>query len=497
MARRLGRLEQENENYWQEQRRIQAAVNGRRLFLKGSTIAALGGAAAVSQLLAACSSSNNNKSSSSNTAGTRPSGASGSPSAGGAGAATGGSPAAANGNKYSPYPLVDKYNWQRLDWSGKPTTGGEIVHGGAGAANWDLMKTTTLTPAPPYYNGLYYFLLNHAVDDASLNGQVFAPDLATNTEHTPDFQTWTFKLPPNVFFHDIAPVNGRQMTADDVVFSFERYIDTSAWAQPLGFIDKITAPDATTVRMDLKFPYFPVPNVLGMPYYLIFAKEHFSGNQDTWNQQPIGTGPFKVTNYKFREIVEAVRHQKYHGKDKNGVQLPYVDKLTGRYYADINAAQSALIAGQIDLIGDASSWHTDGLNQITGQLKDAYYTVSPHWATYQTWYLWQWDNPLFKDSRVRRALSMALDRKAIVDQALGGAGTAPTPIPFDQMGMTQAPYYDYMPAGAQYNPTEAKRLMAEAGHADGFKTKIVLPSQIPTPPEVFAMQKAWKDILKV
>lgn len=135
--------------------------------------------------------------------------------------------------------------------------------------------------------------------------------------------------------------------------------------------------------------------------------------------------------------------------------------------------------------------------QITSTLKDANYTVSPHWATYQTWYLWQWNNPLFKDSRVRRALSMALDRKAIVDLALGGAGTAPTPIPFDQMGMTQAPFYDYMPAGAQFNPTQAKSLMAEAGYPNGFKTKIVLPSQITTPPEVLAIQKAWGEILKV
>lgn len=499
MARRLSRLEQENAYYWQEQRRIQREVNKRRLFLKGGTLAALGGTAALSELLAACSGGANHSSSKTSNsgaaAGTRAAATSGSPAAGGSGAPAG--TAAAKSGQFSPYPLVDKYNWQRLNWSGTPTKGGEIRHGGASAANWDHMKTTTLTPAPPYFNGLYYFLLNHSVDNADLNGQVFAPDLAQTTDHTPDFQTWTFKIPENVFFHDIAPVSGRQMTADDVVYSFQRYIDTSAWAQPLAFIDKISAPDKTTVRMDLKFPYFPVPNVLGMPYYLIFAKEHFEGNQDTWNQQPIGTGPFMVTNYKFREVVEAVRHPKYHQKDKAGVQLPYADKLTGRYYPDINAAQAALIAGQLDVMGDASSWHTDGLNQITSTLKDANYTVSPHWATYQTWYLWQWNNPLFKDVRVRKALSMALDRKAIVDQALGGAGTAPTPIPFDQMGMPQAPYYDYMPAGAQFNATEAKRLLAEAGYANGFKTKIVLPSQITTPPEVFAIQKAWKDVLKV
>jgi peptide/nickel transport system substrate-binding protein len=498
MANRPSELAQEYAQHLEQQRNINAEVNKRRLFLKGSTLAMLGGGAALSEFLAACSSSSNNNSSKNSAApaGTKAGGVSGSPLAGSASTAGIGTPVAKSG-ALSPYPLVDKYNWQRLDWGGKPTRGGEIIHGGAGTANWDLMKTTTLTPAPPYYNGLYYFLLDHAVDNASLNGQVFAPDLAIDTQHTPDFQTWTFKIPGNVFFHNIAPVNGRQMTADDIVYSYQRYIDASAWAQPLAFIDKITAPDPTTVRMDLKFPYFPVPNVVGMPYYLIFAKEHFEGNQDTWNQQPIGTGPFQVNSFTFRQVTEAVRHPKYHQKDSNGVQLPYADKLTGRYYADINASQAAFVAGQLDVMGDASSLHADGLNQLTGQLKDANYVVSPHWATYQTWYLWQWNNPLFKDARVRRALSMALDRKAIVDQALGGAGTAPTPIPFDQMGMSQAPYYDYMPAGAQYNPTMAKSLLAEAGYANGFKTKIVLPSQITTPPEVLAMQKAWADVLKV
>ena len=454
----------------------------RRLVLKGGALATVGGVAALNAFLAACGGRGKSETSGGGTL-------SGQGQL--AGQATPG--AGAQSGSFSPYELVDKYNWRRLKWGGTPMRGGEIVHGGANANNWDLMKATTLTPAPPYYNGLYYFRLDEGSD---LDGQTFGPDLAERTENTPDFQTWTFKIPANVYFHDIPPVNGRQMTAEDVVYSYQRYMDTSVWSTPLQFIDKISAPDKQTVRLDLKFPYFPVPNIVGMPYYLIFAKEHFEGNQERWNQQPIGTGPFMVTNFKFREVVDAVRHPKYHQKDKNGVQLPYADKLTGRYYADINARIAALRAGQLDTIPDGISF-LDVFNEVVKSLPEAYFVVSPHWATYQTWIMYQWNNPIFKDPRVRKALSMAIDRKAIVAQTIGGAGTAPTPIPYDQMGMKAAPWWDYLPPTAQYNPQEAKQLLTAAGHPNGFKTKFLTSSATSPAPEVLAVQKAWRDVLNV
>jgi peptide/nickel transport system substrate-binding protein len=454
----------------------------RRAVLKGGTVATLGGATLLSQFLAACGGR-----------GERKTGDSSAPLSGqaqlGAGTQTGQAQAA----ETSPYELVEEYHWRKLKWGGTPTRGGEIIHGGASNANWDLMKATTLTPAPPYYNGLYYFRLDQGSD---LNGQTFAPDLAEKTENTPDYQTWIFKLPANVYFHDLPPVNGRLMSAEDVVFSYQRYMDTSVWSTPLGFIDKISAPDKQTVRIDTKFPYFPVPNIVGMPYYLIFAREHFEGNQERWNQQPIGTGPFMVTNFKFREVVEAVRHPKYHQKDSNGIQLPYADKFTGRYYSDINASIAALRAGERDTIPDGISY-LDVFNEVKKSLPDSYFVVSPHWATYQTWIMFQWNNPLFKDPRVRRALSMAIDRKAIVAQTVGGAATAPTPIPYDQMGMKTAPWWDYLPPTAQHNPQEAKQLMSAAGHANGFKTKFLTSSASNPAPEVLAVQKAWRDLLNV
>jgi peptide/nickel transport system substrate-binding protein len=453
---------------------------GRRLNRRGAVT--LGGSVALSAFLAACRGGKSNS-------GGGEAQVSGQAQLGGQATAAAGQAA----TEESPYELVAKYNWRKLKWGGTPMRGGEIVHGGANANNWDLMKATTLTPAPPYYNGLYYFRLDEGSD---LDGQTFAPDLAEKTENTPDYQTWTFKIPQNVYFHDIEPVKGRQLTADDVVFSYQRYMDTSVWSTPLQFIDKISAPDKFTVRIDTKFPYFPVPNIVGLPYYLIFAREHFEGSQERWSQQPIGSGPFMVTNFKFREVVESVRHPKYHQKDKNGIQLPYADKLTGRYYTDINARIAALRAGQLDTIPDGLSF-LDVFNEVTKSLPDSQFVVSPHWATYQTWIMFQWNNPIFKDPRVRKALSMAIDRKAIVAQTIGGAGTAPTPIPYNQMGMKNAPWWDYLPPTAQYNPQEAKQLLAAAGHPNGFKTKFITSSATAPAPEVLATQKAWRELLNV
>jgi ABC-type transport system substrate-binding protein len=111
--------------------------------------------------------------------------------------------------------------------------------------------------------------------------------------------------------------------------------------------------------------------------------------------------------------------------------------------------------------------------------------------------MFQWNNPIFKDARVRRALSMAIDRKAIVAQTIGGAGTAPTPIPYDQMGMKVAPWWDYMPPTAQHNPQEAKQLLTAAGYPDGSKTTFLTSSATSPAPKVLAVQKAWRDVLNV
>ncbi|MGE0539852.1 MAG: ABC transporter substrate-binding protein [Dehalococcoidia bacterium] len=461
---------------WQAEERRAArarrAVSRRSLVMRGSAILAMGGVAAA---LAACSGDGDDGGSTSR-AGATPD------TAVGATAAPSG-----QSNLAATYPLVDQYNWRKLNWNaGPPTQGGHALRAARPPANWDLMQVVTLTPSPPFYNGLYRPLLEPGAD---LDGQEFGPDLAQNTEHNADYTVWTFKLPSGVKFHDKAPVNGREMTAEDVVYSFQAYKEKSVWSVPLSVIDRVTAPDNTTVRFEMKQPYFALPNILGMPYYLIFAREHFEGPEDRWKQQAIGTGPFMLEYSDPTDRYEGARHPNYWEKDKNGQRLPYLDKFTSRYIADRNTLLAAFRSGNLDTTAFTD---TDEFETIVKSVPDAYYVVQPHWATYQNAVLLQWNNELFKDVRIRRALSMAIDRKGLVDKLLRGAGTPSYPVPFDQMGLNRPLGWDDMPESMQYNPQRAKQLLAEAGHPNGFKIQFLSPT--PVAQTYVLVQDYWKAV---
>jgi peptide/nickel transport system substrate-binding protein len=461
---------------WREEEsnaaRARRMVSRRGLMLRGSTILAMGGVAAA---LAACSGGDGEKGSSGRAAATPDT------AVGATAAPTGES------NLAAIYPLVDKYNWRKLNWSAGPATdGGHALRAARPPANWDLMQVVTLTPSPPFYNGLYRPRLEPG---SNLDGQEFGPDLAQQTEHNADYTIWTFKLPSGVKFHDKPPVNGREMTAEDVVYSFQAYKEKSVWSVPLSVIDRVTAPDTTTVRFELKQPYFALPNILGMPYYLIFAREHFEGSEDRWKQQAIGTGPFMLEFSDPTDRYEATRHPSYWEKDKNGRRLPYLDRFTSRYIADRNALLAAFRSGNLDTTAFTD---TDEFDTIVKSVPSAYYVVQPHWATYQNQVLLQWNNPLFKDVRIRRALSMAIDRKGLVDKLLRGAGTPSYPVPFDQMGLNRPLGWDDMPESMQYNVSRAKQLLAEAGHPNGFKLQFLSPTPVG---QVYVLVKDyWKAI---
>ncbi|MBI2761437.1 MAG: ABC transporter substrate-binding protein [Chloroflexi bacterium] len=467
--------------YWREEERKSAAarraLTRRRIIMRGSTILALGGVAAV---LEACGGDSKGSGSGS----------------GGSGVPTGSTPdsaanataaAAGQSTLASVYPLVDKYNWRKLDWNaGPPTQGGTLLRGARPPANWDLMPVATLTASPAFYNGLYRPRLEPG---ANLDGQEFGPDLAANTEPNADYTSWTFKIPAGVKFHDKAPVNGRECTAEDVAYSFQKYKEKSVWSVPLSVVDKISAIDKTTVRFDMKQPYFALPNILGMPYYLIFAREHFEGPEDRWKQQAIGTGPFTMEFSDPADRFEAARHPGYWEKDRNGRQLPYLDKFTSRYFADRNALLAAFRSGNLDTTGFTD---TDEFETMVKSVPSAYYVVTPHWATYQNQVLLQWNNPLFKDVRIRQALSMAINRKELVDRLLRGAGTPAYPVPFDQMGLNRPLGWDDMPESMKFNPQKAKALLAEAGKPNGFKMQFLTPTPVG---QVYVLVKDyWKAI---
>ncbi len=481
-------MESDQGGYWKR------ALSRRRV-LRGSAAVALGG---VSAALIGCGSSNNSTSTPAASGGgtaaaSNPSLATGTPppNVGNTGPAKGMSPQEVAANIGQKYPIIGQYNWTKLNWTPPSVRGGSLQYGiGTSPPTWDLPNVGTGTPGVPYYNGLYRARMEPG---SNLWGQEFGPDLAQTTEANPDYTEWVFTIPQNVMFHDLAPVNGRQMTAEDVVYSLDVYRNKSVWSTPLAAIDSITAVDDHTVKFKMKSSYFALPNILGMPYYLIFAKEHFEGDQNRWRTQPIGTGAFQMQEYKTGERIHSVRHPKYWEKDAAGQQLPYLDEMTGLVFADANARNAAYRVGKIDWIDLESDSQT--FKDLVKSNGDGQFTVQPHWATYQWGLIWQWDNPLYKDDRVRRALSMAVDRQGMVNGMLATYGTPYSPVPFDQQGLDGPLGWNDLPASAQHDPKQAKQLLDAAGHGSDLNLTVIEPNYL-TPATDFSVlvQQNWKDV---
>src|SRR5262249_23332898 len=183
------------------------------------------------------------------------------------------------------------------------------------------------------------------------------------------------------------------------------------------YVDKVTAPDKYTVRFDMKRPQLTFDAIVALPYYLVFAKEHFD-NQDRFKAQPIGTGAFYNKDSTFQDHATAVRNPNFGlrpswmAEKYKGTPMPFMDQITAQYFASDAAARAAFVAGQID---DYAITYLDipVLKEVLSARPDVFVTVNALWATFPVMAFWNYKNKLFQDIRVRRALSMAIDREAI------------------------------------------------------------------------------------
>jgi peptide/nickel transport system substrate-binding protein len=296
------------------------------------------------------------------------------------------------------------------------------------------------------------------------------PHLAERWEQ-PDDTTYVFHLRHGVKWHNKPPLNGRELVADDIKFTYDRFLTEPG--NPLRFtlesVDRIEVVDRYTVKFVLKEPFVWLVNVLANPYSTwIIAPEVVQQFGDLKKPESvIGTGPFILERYEPNVKTIFKRNPDYFLKDQ-----PYVDGVEWLVLEDPSTGLAMYRAGQIDC-GPAGNWSVR--QQDFESLKKSH----PH-LVYQDFlsnvtgsviYL-RTDMPPFNDVRVRRAISMAIDRQGIIEGVYMRG--EPTPaiargatewsLPIDQLG-EGARYY-------QYDPKEARRLLAEAGFAKGFKTPL-------------------------
>jgi peptide/nickel transport system substrate-binding protein len=287
----------------------------------------------------------------------------------------------------------------------------------------------------------------------------------------PSETTYVFKLRKGVRWHAKPPVNGRELTADDIVFSVNHFLTVkgNANAYMLKAVDKIEAVDKYTVKFTLKEPFVWFLDMLSNPHAVaIVAKEVVEkhGDLKKW-ESVIGTGPWMLDSYRPNVGLTYVRNPNYFIQG-----LPYIERIEATVDEDNASRMAAFLSGKYDL-----GWEFPGtINRVDWvQIKDTLKQKRPKLQTVEfpspvmSHISMRIDQKPFSDVRVRQAMSMAIDRQAIIEAVLEGVGSmnAAVPaalkewsIPFDKLG-EGAKYY-------KYDPAEAKKLLAAAGYPNGF-----------------------------
>ncbi|MCU0912183.1 MAG: ABC transporter substrate-binding protein [Rhodobacteraceae bacterium] len=322
----------------------------------------------------------------------------------------------------------------------EPVSGGTLIWGHSETVqNLDMHQTGTASTSRVLQN----VHASIVTVDGNLN---VIPNLAESFEVAEDGLTYTFKLRPDVKFH-----NGATMTSADVKYSFERCKDPATGAVNFEVFNNVAAietPDDLTVVIRMSAVNAPFLSRLAENGAGVVMPVDSGPQQGT---TPIGAGPFKFVSYTPGVVVELERFDDYYGGPA------YLDRITIREISENTTRLTGLQTGELHMINDIPA---DRVAEIEG---DANLQVVK-------WFPLNWDfinlnqakfEP-FKDQRVRLAFDLAIDKAALLEGALWGQGqvTASPSYP------TSAAYNSALTPRAQ-DLAQAKALLEEAGYPAG------------------------------
>jgi peptide/nickel transport system substrate-binding protein len=298
------------------------------------------------------------------------------------------------------------------------------------------------------------------------------PDLAESWTQTND-TTYVFKLRKGVRWHPKPPVNGRELTADDVKYTYERFLTIPGNPNKpvLEYVDRIEAVDKHTVKFTLKEPNAWFLDLLASTSTWIVAKECVEKFGDLKKvESVVGTGPWMLERWEPNVKLVYVRNPNYFVPG-----LPYADGVDMLIDKDPSSRLATWLSGKTDFGPEyqhAVRWLDAPLAR---QRKPGLQTAEYTWLTSGA-VGFKLANPPFGDVRVRRALGRATNVAEVFESLAFSQGHwTPNPIvpaafaewsiPIDQLGPEGKKLYEF-------NTGEAKRLLAEAGHPNGFKTTV-------------------------
>lgn len=316
------------------------------------------------------------------------------------------------------------------------------------------------------------------IDDESTDKPLM-PALALSWQANAKGDVWTFKLRPNVKFHD-----GQTLTAKDVVATFDRLADPASGSAALSLLKGVLSKGGTraiddgTVAFHLdapngNFPYY----VSSDNYNAVILPASFSGG---YEKSFIGTGPFKLERYEPKVGASFVRNPEYWGEKA----LP--SRVQFSFYADQQAQILAMEGRQADVMGDFTVQGGAGL------LNNPEFVVQSVRSSAHRQIHMRCDQPPFNDKRVRQALALALDRDRLVKGLFKGRAVVGNDHPFAPV----FPSYDPSVPQRRIDVGQAKQLLAQAGHPNGIDATLTLTTEkfMEIPDLAVVVQNAAKAI---
>lgn len=285
--------------------------------------------------------------------------------------------------------------------------------------------------------------------------QNIVPDLAVGQPQFSDNKLeMTVKIRNDAKFTD-----GKPVTADDVVFTYNIPINPEYKGPrkaPFTKVSKVEKVDDTTIKFTFSEPnagYIDMMIYNILPQHLLKDVAIKDMEKSTFFKQPVGSGAYKLEEWKQGQYLRFVRNENYYGGK------PAIEKVTAKIVPDANAMMAQLQTGEINVIAVPAD-NLQAIEQFaktSGKIK-----LQKGIGTGQYQFVaWNLTNPLFQDKKVRQALTMAIDRQGIVDNVAEGQGK----LVNSQTSPSYWNFTDNVPK-FPYDPEKAKKLLAEAGWKD-------------------------------
>lgn len=296
----------------------------------------------------------------------------------------------------------------------------------------------------------------------------YEADLASVPE-TPDAQTYIFELNQGARWHDVGPLNGRRVSASDITLSYERYQQLSANATRWNQHVEGLAAQANTVTMRTREAFAPFLTLAGSAQDLwILPRETI--DDGTIAQRPVGSGAWIFDSYEPDVSIRWRRNPDWHGAGRE--RLPILDRVIAIMNGDSNVIIPALGAGDLDFSQLSPALYESARTAAP----DAQFVFTPN--TVPGGFYFNFSIPPWNDVRVRQALSLALDRDAVLRQVdPTGHGAWQTalaqfePYWLDPKDLARfGRSYNGMPSGSLFHRdlSKARQLLDAAGYPDGL-----------------------------